>query len=78
MKTRHDSTDRPRKEDIVSPKEEFVNHLEIAVDMLDRVEGTTIYDIQKKAMGWSDKDYSKMLDQLAIFLLQVKNNMREE
>ena len=58
----------------MSPKEEFIKHLEMALDMLDRVEGTTIYEIQKKTMGWSDKDYSKMLDRLAVFLLQVKNN----
>ena len=78
MKSRHASTVHPRKENMVSPKEEFIKHLEIALDMLDRVEGTTIYDIQKKTMGWTDKEYSKMLDQLAIFLLQVKNNKGEE
>ena len=46
----------------------------MALDMLDRVEGTTIYEIQKKTMGWTDKDYSKMLERLAVFLLQVRNN----
>ena len=58
----------------MSQKKEFIKYLEMALDMLDRVEGTTIYEIQKKTMGWTDKDYSKMLERLAVFLLQVRNN----
>jgi hypothetical protein len=40
--------------------------------MLDRVEGTTIYQIQKNAMGWTDKEYSSMLEEIAMFLLQIR------
>jgi len=40
--------------------------------MLDRIEGTTIYQIQKRAMGWTDKEYARMLEDLALFLLQVR------
>ena len=61
----------------MSQKEGFIKHLEMALDMLDRVEGTTIYEIQKKAMGWTDKDYSKLLDRLTIFLLRVRNSKEE-
>ncbi len=60
-----------------SSKEEFIKHLEIALDVLDRVEGTTIYKIQKKTMGWTDKEYSSMLASLALFLLQVKNTKEQ-
>jgi len=56
----------------VSKKDEFIKHLEIALDMLDRIEGTTIYQIQKRAMGWTDKEYARMLEDLALFLLQVR------
>jgi hypothetical protein len=61
----------------VSAKKEFIKHLEIALDVLDRVEGTTIYKIQKKTMGWTDKEYSKMLSSLALLLLRVKNNKED-
>ena len=61
----------------MSTKEEFIKHLEIALDVLDRVEGTTIYKIQKKTMGWTDKEYSKMLSSLALFLLKVKSNKED-
>jgi|TARA_R110000796_G_scaffold33758_1_gene87318 hypothetical protein len=61
----------------VATKEEFIKYLEIALDVLDRVEGTTIYKIQKKTMGWTDKEYSKMLSSLALFLLKVKNNKED-
>lgn len=56
----------------MSKKDEFIKHLEIALDMLDRIEGTTIYQIQKRAMGWTDKEYARMLEDLALFLLQVR------
>lgn len=61
----------------MATKEEFIKYLEIALDVLDRVEGTTIYKIQKKTMGWTDKEYSKMLSSLALFLLKVKNNKED-
>ena len=56
----------------MSSKKDFIYHLEIALDLLDRAEGTTLYEIQKKAGGWSDKDYSKMLGNIAGFLVQLK------
>ena len=62
----------------MSSKEEFIRHLEIALDVLDRVEGTTIYQIQKKTMGWTDKEYSKMLSSLGLFLIQVQQHKKEE
>ena len=61
----------------MATKEEFIKYLEIALDVLDRVEGTTIYKIQKKTMGWTDKEYSKMLSSLALFLLKVKNHKED-
>jgi|TARA_R110000751_G_scaffold188007_1_gene294109 hypothetical protein len=57
--------------------EDFVKHLEIALDVLDRVEGTTVYEIQKKSSGWTDKDYSDMLSSLAIFLLQIQTKKKD-
>jgi hypothetical protein len=61
----------------VSSKKEFIYHLEIALDLLDRAEGTTLYQIQKKAGGWSDKDYSKMLENMAVFVMQLKGYNEE-
>jgi|TARA_R110000744_G_scaffold147906_2_gene260951 hypothetical protein len=61
----------------VAKMEDFVKHLEIALDVLDRVEGTTVYEIQKKSSGWTDKDYSDMLSSLAIFLLQIQTKKKD-
>ena len=61
----------------MSSKKEFIYHLEIALDLLDRAEGTTLYQIQKKAGGWSDKDYSKMLENMAVFVMQLKGYNEE-
>ncbi len=40
----------------MTDKNEFIRYLEIALDMLDRAEGTTLYDINKKIRVWTDKE----------------------
>jgi len=59
-------------------KSEFIRHLEIALDMLDRAEGTTLYDINKKMMGWTDTEYSDMLKSLAVFLVQIRHDNKND
>jgi hypothetical protein len=62
----------------MTDKNEFIRYLEIALDMLDRAEGTTLYDINKKIMGWTDKEYSQMLESLAIFLVQIRHDVNND
>ncbi len=42
-----------------------VQALMIAIGILDRVQGTGIYNLEKEFYGWTDKDYEDMLEQLA-------------
>ena len=44
------------------PNIDIVTAFEICIDMLDRVEGTTLYDITKKYYGYDDKDYQQSLE----------------
>lgn len=54
-------------------KIDLLRSLEIAIDMLDRVEGTSLYEIQKRLHGYSDKEYHDMIEQLASIYNHVKN-----
>ena len=61
----------------MSTKKDLIRNLEIAIDMLDRVEGTTIYNIQRDCSNWSDKEYSQMLQFMALFLFQLQSQDEE-
>ena len=45
-------------------KIELLTALMIAIDMLDRVEGTALYEIQKKHYGYSDREYQETIKHL--------------
>lgn len=60
----------------MSIRDEFIKHLEIAIGVLDRTEGTKIYQVQQQLEDWTDKDYSSMLDSFSILLLQLKNKSK--
>lgn len=50
----------------------LISSLEIALDILDRVEYTKIYEASMNVSGWKHKDYIKMLEDLAILLIKLK------
>ena len=52
--------------------------LEIAIDMLDRVDGSNLYNVQKKAMGWTDKEYSSMLESLSLLYMYLNTKEDDE
>lgn len=60
----------------MSTRDEFIKHLEIAIGVLDRTEGTRLYQVQQKLADWTDKDYASMLDAFAVLLLQLKNQSK--
>tara|TARA_R110000824_G_scaffold44611_7_gene129654 strand:+ start:4271 stop:4465 length:195 start_codon:yes stop_codon:yes gene_type:complete len=63
----------------VQNSKRLIKSLEIAIDMMDRSEGTALYQIQKKVWGWSDKDYQKAIEDLGILLLSIRaKNENEE
>ena len=53
-------------------KMDVMTALEIAIDMLDRVEGTELYKIQKKFYGYTDKEWDSMLSQLNTMYEYIK------
>ena len=48
--------------------------------MMDRSEGTALYDIQKKVWGWSDEQYQNAIEDLGFLMLtlRLKENDDEE
>ena len=56
----------------------LIKSLEIAIDMMDRSEGTALYQIQKKVWGWSDKDYQRAIEDLGFLLLTIKIRKNDE
>mgnify|MGYP004372079577 CR=1 FL=1 len=50
----------------------MIRSLEIAIDMLDRSEGTALYTVQKKVWGWSDKEYQEAIYDMGNIMLQLK------
>lgn len=46
--------------------------LKIAIDVLDRAEGTILYNEAKKLSGWSDRSYSEAIEMLATMLAKIK------
>ena len=52
--------------------------LEIAIDMMDRSEGTALYQIQKKVWGWRDKEYQEAIEDLGFLLLSVRIKNKDE
>lgn len=55
----------------------ILRSLEIALDMLDRVEGTSLYEIQKKLNDYTDKEYQQMIEQLANMYNFLKNQEKK-
>lgn len=53
--------------------EHMSKSLEIAIDMLDRVEGTSLYDVQKRVMGWTDKEYQTMIESLSLLYIYLNS-----
>ena len=56
----------------------LIKSLEIAIDMMDRSEGTALYQIQKKVWGWSDKDYQQAIEDLGFLLLTIRMKKDDE
>lgn len=56
----------------------LIKSLEIAIDMMDRSEGTALYQIQKKVWGWSDKEYQQAIEDLGFLLLTVRTKSKDE
>lgn len=54
----------------------LIKSLEIAIDMMDRSEGTALYQVQKKVWGWSDDEYQKAIEDLGFLLLSMR--MKDE
>ncbi len=52
--------------------------LEIAIDMLDRVEGTSIYELQKRYYGYTDKEYDQTVKHLADMHRYLKEKRRKD
>jgi hypothetical protein len=59
-------------------KIDLLRSLEMALDMLDRVEGTSLYEIQKRLNGYSDKEYHDMIEQLASIYNYFKNKDKNQ
>jgi len=51
-----------------------VKSMMIAIGVLDRVQGTEIYKLEKEFYGWSDNDYEQMLEHLGT-LYQTLSSM---
>lgn len=50
----------------------LIRSLEIAIDMLDRSEGTALYEVQKQVWGWTNKEYENAIEDLGFLLLSLK------
>jgi hypothetical protein len=48
----------------------------MALDMLDRVEGSAIYEIQKRLNSYTDQEYRDMLEQIADMYNHLKSRER--
>ncbi len=64
----------------MAERRRLIKSLEIAIDMMDRSEGTALYDIQKKVWGWSDEQYQNAIEDLGFLMLtlRLKENDDEE
>jgi len=62
----------------VESSSRLIKSLEIAIDMMDRSEGTALYQIQKKVWGWSDKDYQQAIEDLGFLLLTIRMKKDDE
>jgi len=62
----------------VDSSSRLIKSLEIAIDMMDRSEGTALYQIQKKVWGWSDKDYQQAIEDLGFLLLTIRMKKDDE
>lgn len=56
----------------------LIKSLEIAIDMMDRSEGTALYQIQKKVWGWKDKEYQQAIEDLGFLLLNLRRKDEED
>jgi len=57
-------------------KVNLLRSLEMALDMLDRVEGSAIYEIQKRLNSYTDQEYRDMLEQIADMYNHLKSRER--
>lgn len=51
-----------------------IKSMMIAIGLLDRVQGTEIYKLEKEFYGWTDNDYEQMLEHLGT-MYQTLNQM---
>ena len=56
----------------------MIKALEIAIDMLDRTDGTALYEVQKSLWGWSDKEYQESIENLGHLLLAIRNEGQDK
>lgn len=59
-------------------KIELLTALMIAIDMLDRVEGTALYEIQKKHYGYNDKEYQETIKHLEGMYEYLKKRKKDK
>jgi hypothetical protein len=57
-------------------KVNLLRSLKMALDMLDRVEGSAIYEIQKRLNSYTDQEYRDMLEQIADMYNHLKSRER--
>ncbi len=50
---------------------------EIVIDMLDRVQGTALYNIQKKLYGYSDSEYWEAVTLISEIYLALLNKKEQ-
>ena len=55
----------------MAKREKIIKALEIAIDMLDRSDGTALYEVQKTLWGWTDKEYRESIENLGYLLLII-------
>jgi hypothetical protein len=51
--------------------------LELIIDMLDRVEGTALYNIQKKLYGYTDQQYWEAVEFITTMYLVLVSKENE-
>lgn len=51
-----------------------VNSMMIAIELLDRIQGTEIYKLEKDFYKWSEQEYEDMLENLGGIYLTLKKH----
>ncbi len=55
-----------------------VNSMMIAIELLDRIQGTEIYKLEKDFYKWSEQEYEDMLENLGGIYLTLKKALDKE